>query len=195
MNYKLVGLAAVIGSAIIAAALYWFGQPLICSCGYIDLWVGTIHSSDNSQHIADWYSLSHFLHGALIALFAKLWFRHLTFSCVFLFSVVTGIAWEIGEHTEFVLESFRSQTIYFGYQGDSIVNAVADYWFMILGFIVAYSVRPAVTIAIFLLFEISSTVLVRESLVLTSIRVLSPIESISAWQDEINPRLQQNLND
>ncbi len=177
----------VLGAALIAVTLWSWGQPLICNCGYIQFWVGNVFSSGNSQHIADWYTLSHVLHGMLVVLGARVLFPSLDYRAVFAVALITGVGWEILEHTDLVLDRFRAETLYQGYKGDSVLNAVADYLWMFAGFALASAISSKWIFVAFAVLEITAASLARDSLVLTTLMLVYTVESIEEWQQELNP--------
>ena len=178
---------AVAGFFIIGLTLWAWGQPLICTCGEVKLWIPSIFDGGNSQHIADWYTLSHILHGVLIAFLGRLLFPKLGFEQLFLTAIVTGIGWEVIEHTNWVLDAFRATTINVGYLGDSVLNAVSDYVFMMMGFFAAYYLPiPAVIVGV-LGLELTAGLIERDNLTLSTIQLIVYNETINDWQQELNP--------
>jgi hypothetical protein len=178
--------AAGFGAMLIGATLFAWGQPLICTCGYVRFWVGSVFSSGNSQHIADWYSLSHVVHGMLVVLAGRLFFPRLSTRVLFGIAIATGVAWEIGEHTDWVMDRFRATTLYQGYLGDSVLNAVFDYLWMLAGFFLA-SVIPTIWIVLAIAsLEITAAVLARDCLTLTTLMLIYPLDAVEAWQQVLN---------
>lgn len=191
MSLKSLYCAAIAGVFVIGGVLWLWGQPLICTCGEVKLWVGSVFDSGNSQHIADWYTMSHILHGVLIALIGRLVFPRVGFEWLLLTAIVTGVGWEIVEHTDFVLEAFRATTINQGYTGDSVLNAVADYIWMMGGFFAASAMRTIFVLIVVAGLELTAAISARDSLVLSTIMLVYPLEGIEDWQQEINPNATQ----
>ena len=53
---------AIIGMA--ALALWTMGRTVFCRCGTVALWSGNVWSNQNSQQLADPYSVTHGTHGS-----------------------------------------------------------------------------------------------------------------------------------
>ncbi|MBU2980944.1 DUF2585 domain-containing protein [Lentibacter algarum] len=191
MARNFVNLTAVAGAFLVAGVLSLWGQPPICTCGEIKLWVGSVFDSGNSQHIADWYTLGHILHGVLIAFLGRLLFPRLSYETLLGVAIVTGVGWEIIEHTNWVLGKFRATTINAGYHGDSVLNAVSDYIWMLMGFFTAYHLRKTLVVGMIAALELSAAFIARDSLALSTLMLVYPLESVENWQQELNPAREQ----
>lgn len=187
MLVKALHLSAALGALLIGVTLAAWGQPLVSTSGEIRIWVGSIWSTENSQQIADWYSLSHFVQGMLVVALGRPFRRWIGYAGLLSFAVVVGVAWEIIEHTEWVLSKFRATTIYQGYVGDTVLNAVCDYVFMLGGFFLALRLPTLWLVCTIVAIDLTSALIARDSLTLTTLHLVYPIEAIDTWQAEINP--------
>lgn len=167
-----------------ALALYFIGHVWICKCQYIKLWHGVVNSAENSQHLSDWYSFSHIIHGFGFYFLAWLWGRKRGWSlgAMFLVALVAESAWEIIENTDFIINRYREVTISLDYYGDSVINSVMDTLFMVLGFWMAYRLPIYSIIALTIAMEVWVGWSIRDNLALNIIMLLHPFQSILKWQ-------------
>ena len=167
---------------VTVAILLAMGRTPICECGYVSLWHGQINDAGNSQHIADWYTPSHIIHGFLFYALGWVVLRRRPPGERLILAVAIEAAWELLENSPMIIDRYREATIALGYTGDSIVNSVADVAWMALGFAFARRAPTWCTIAVAVAFELLTLWTIRDGLVLNVVMLVSPIEAIRHWQ-------------
>ncbi len=175
-------LLAVAILALAAAILLAMGRNPICTCGSIELWVGSRNSARTSQMLADWYSLSHVVHGLLF--YALLWLvaRRWPVERRFLIALLIEAAWEVAENTPMVIDRYRATTAALGYTGDSVINSLSDILMMALGFLAARKLPLWAAALLLIALEIIPLFAIRDNLTLNVWALIAPSPALQAWQ-------------
>jgi hypothetical protein len=183
------GALAALGAALAAGAiLLAMGRTPICTCGTVKLWWGTVQSSENSQHLSDWYSASHLIHGRLFYFFAHLlWRRWKLFggkpaSWALPIAVTFESFWELLENSPLIIDRYRAVTVSYGYEGDSVINSLSDIGFMVLGFWLASRLPVWASVALALFLELFTLYFIRDNLTLNVLMLVWPLEAVRQWQ-------------
>jgi hypothetical protein len=175
-------LFALAALAIVAAVELAMGRHPICTCGTVELWVGGRDSPKTSQMLADWYSLSHVVHGLLF--YSLLWVvaRSWPVERRFLTALSLEAIWEMIENTPLVIDRYRATTAALGYAGDSVLNSLSDILMMAVGFLLARKLPTWASAT--LLFALESVPLfeIRDNLALNILNLLAPIKAVQVWQ-------------
>jgi Protein of unknown function (DUF2585) len=183
---KFATLIALLLFAAFGAILWSMGRPPICECGHVKLLHLVVQSSENSQHLADWYTPSHIIHGFIFYglghLLRKKWPGVFQLGVVVSLAILAEGAWEVLENSPVIIDRYREVTISWGYAGDSIVNSLADIVWMLFGFLLASRLPWKVTLGLALLFEVFVGYMIRDNLALNVMMLTAPLESVKEWQ-------------
>ena len=179
----LVLFAAILAVQIVAERM--LGRIWICECGTIKLWEGGVNTSGNSQHLSDWYTPSHIIHGFLFYWFSWLLLRRWPLGFRLGLATFVEAGWEVLENSPTVIERYRTATMALNYFGDSILNSAMDTVWMALGFLFAWRMPAWLTIVIAIAFELLTAYIIRDNLTLNVIMLVWPVDVIKAWQSAL----------
>jgi hypothetical protein len=175
----LIGVAILVAEVVILLAM---GRPLLCTCGHLSWWYGNPSGVETSQHLSDWYSFTHVIHG--FGLYALLWLLAPRTSIGLRLVLALGLegAWEVVENTPYIIDRYRQAGLALGYTGDSIVNSITDTAAAALGFVLARTAPVWASAVLVIFLEVSLAYAIRDNFTLSFLQLVSPSDLITGWQ-------------
>jgi hypothetical protein len=175
-------LAAAALVALQAFALIGMGHPVVCECARVELWHANPSGPETSQHVTDWYTYSHVIHG--FAFYFLLWLVAPRMPVGLRLALAIGIeaAWEVLENTPPIMERYRQSALARGYFGDSVVNSIFDTFAAVIGFVLARVLPVWASVAIIVVTESFLAYMIRDNLLLNIVQLIHPSDLVSNWQ-------------
>ena len=167
---------------VMVIQLHRQGRVVSCACGQFFPWAGDIWSSHNSQHFFDPYSFTHVLHGMIFCGILVWLLPRLPVAWSLSLAVLIEAGWEVLENSTFIIQRYREATIGLGYEGDSIVNSLADILCCVFGFMLARRLGLWRSVLVFVVVELVLLFWVRDNLTLNVLMLTFPIKAIKTWQ-------------
>lgn len=161
------------------------GQPCLPQDSGLVFWYGDVNGPGNSQHITDWYTFTHILHGFLfyfITYGISILLPVVTVNYGYLIALFTAATWEIVENTPCVINRYRQTAVASGYNGDSVINSFCDSVFCTLGFWMSYFTPWWVILVLGIAEEILLAIIIRDNLLMNIIQIVFSFKFISDWQ-------------
>jgi hypothetical protein len=168
--------------ALQVAVLMTMGHVFVCTCGRVELWHGNPAGPETSQHLIDWYTYTHVIHGFGFYLLLHLIAPRTPFVWRLVIAIGLEAGWEVIENTPFVMDRYRQSALARGYFGDSAINSVVDTLAAALGFLLARMLPVWVSVALVAGAELFAFYMIRDNLVLNIIQLIWAVEAISRWQ-------------
>jgi hypothetical protein len=173
---------AVLVVMLHATLLFAMGRPPTYRHGPVRLWSGDTLSDQNSQQLADPYTLTHVTHGVLLFGLVGLAWRSAPTPTRLVGALALECAWEVFENTDAVIQRYRAATVSLGYYGDSVLNSVGDVLAALLGCAFAARLPARWLVLGVVLLEGILAVWIRDNLTLNVLMLLRPIDAIRRWQ-------------
>lgn len=175
----IAGLALV---ALTVVILRWMGHQWICDCGVVRLFHGGPSGPENSQHLTDWYTPSHIIHGFVFYFLLWLVVPRWPLGRRALAALFVECAWEVIENTPWIMNRYREATVSFDYFGDSVINTTFDIVAAMVGFFLAARLPVWLVVALAIAMEVFTGIVIRDNLILNIIMLLTPLDAIKEWQ-------------
>lgn len=171
-----------------SAVLLLMGQPCLPASGLVCFYTD-INGPGNSQHLSDWYTFTHFLHGCIfyfITYGLRTLFPIITVNYCYLITLSSAVLWEFIENSPCTINRVKQSGAGAAYNGDSVINSFSDSLACTCGFWISYLTPWWVILLYAIAEEILLGVIIRDNLIMSTLQLIFSFSCISNWQKRKN---------